>query len=378
MSVTYIKDQTKYLLWGKAAGRCQYAGCNRRIDLNSVTKAEFNTAYIAHIVAVSPNGPRGDEVLSDKLKDDISNLMLLCDQCHRLIDKAEVERHTVEVLQRMKKDHEDRVERVTGINREYEAHVILYGANIGNHDSPLRPKIAQEAMLPEFYPSTVGPLELGLGNSSFHDHQDEYWAFEDRQLIEKFHQKITPLKESHPLQNFCVFGLAPQPLLIRFGTLLYDLAKVEVFNNQKEPKTWKWPTGDGPMDFFKLEKPSQLKSNIALVFSLSATINDERIHKALGHECSIWKVTIDNPNNDFLKFRNHLSQFRTICRKVLNEIKSAHGEEAVINVFPTMLPSTAIEFGRVWYPKSDLPLVIYDQNRTRGGFIRTIEIGNKR
>jgi len=38
--------------------------------------------------------------------------------------------------------------------------------------------------------------------------------------------------------------------------------------------------------------------------------------------------------------------------------------------------STAVEVGRIWMPKADLPLVIYDQNRALGGLAKTFEIGH--
>jgi hypothetical protein len=61
MSISKIPERTKLLLWGKAGGRCEYDGCNEPLWLDSVTKFEFNAAYIAHIVADKPSGPRGDE-----------------------------------------------------------------------------------------------------------------------------------------------------------------------------------------------------------------------------------------------------------------------------------------------------------------------------
>lgn len=77
-----------------------------------------------------------------------------------------------------------------------------------------------------------------------------------------------------------------------------------------------------------------------------------------------------------MKFKNHLSEFRIKCRHVLDKIKQVHGQSAEISVFPAMLPATAIELGRIWYPKADLPLKIYDQNSSRGGFIETITINH--
>src|SRR5207247_537409 len=93
MSVSYIPEKVKIRLWGKAAGRCEYDGCNKPLWLDEVTKAEFNTAYIAHIVADSPDGPRGDPIRSEKLKCDLRNLMLLCDPHHRLVDKEDLSGH---------------------------------------------------------------------------------------------------------------------------------------------------------------------------------------------------------------------------------------------------------------------------------------------
>ncbi|WP_367171484.1 hypothetical protein [uncultured Aureimonas sp.] len=36
--------------------------------------------------------------------------------------------------------------------------------------------------------------------------------------------------------------------------------------------------------------------------------------------------------------------------------------------------SAAVDVGRVWMPKADLPMRIYDQNKGLGGFIPTILI----
>lgn len=57
MSVSYIPDNVRFRLWGKAAGRCEYEGCNERMWLDELTQFEFNVAYIAHIIADSPKGP---------------------------------------------------------------------------------------------------------------------------------------------------------------------------------------------------------------------------------------------------------------------------------------------------------------------------------
>ena len=52
---------------------------------------------------------------SEQLKSELSNLMLLCDEHHRLIDKIDVAGHPEERLLGMKAAHERRMELLTGI-----------------------------------------------------------------------------------------------------------------------------------------------------------------------------------------------------------------------------------------------------------------------
>lgn len=78
---------------------------------------KYNKAYIAHIVADSLDGPRGDPERSEKLANEISNLMLLCDPHHTLIDK-DVANHPEDRLVEMKRKHEERIARITAIAPE--------------------------------------------------------------------------------------------------------------------------------------------------------------------------------------------------------------------------------------------------------------------
>jgi len=115
---------------------------------------------------------------------------------------------------------------------------------------------------------------------------------------------------------------------------------------------------------------------VALNISLSASIEKDRITKVFGSQnYSEWKLTVDSPNNDFLKSRNQLISFRHEFRQLLNQIKAKHGEKAEIHIFPAIPTSIAIEIGRIRQPKADLPYIVYDQNNKQGGFVRTLEIG---
>ena len=369
MSVSSIPQEVRTRLWGKAAGRCQYRGCNKPLWVDELTKAEFNSSYLAHIIADSPKGPRGDIELSEKLAKEISNIMLLCDVHHRLIDKKDVDGHSVELLKEMKDEHEKRIALITKMDVSRKSHVVLFGTNIGSHKSPLNPDEIYPALKKENrYPANEFSISLNLDNSSFKDEDTFFWELESRNLQIQFKEKIVPLLSSHDVKHISLFGLAPQPLLIKLGTMFSDIPIVDVFQRQREPdSTWIWPEEDAKAEYI-IKKPSEFKEKIALIVSLSATISEDRILKVLGENTSIWTLTMATPSNDFLKSKKQLSEFRKVFRELLNEIKYRHGEENDINIFPAAPVAINVEIGRVWMPKADLPLKIYDQNRKTNGF----------
>lgn len=377
MSVSYIPERVKVRLWGKAGGRCQYEGCNTRLWLDSLTQVEFNAAYIAHIIADQPGGPRGDLKLSELLKSDITNLMLMCDKHHRLIDREDVPGHPVERLKAMKVLHEKRIDAVTDIALDKQSHVILYGANIGAQSSPLSLREAALGMLPERYPASQQPVLLSLGNSSFEDRTPEFWQFEGMQIQNMFAQHIRPRIKSGEITHLSVFALAPQPLLMLFGSELSNIPFADVYQRRKEPQTWKWEDDPLSFDFTIIEPANPKTGDAALVFALSATVTDERVTSVLGSEIPIWKVTIPKPDNDFVRSRVQAEAFRKLMRTLLDKIKATHSEKATIHVFPAMPVSLAVDFGRVLNAKSDLPLVVYDQNMKLGGFVKALSINTR-
>jgi hypothetical protein len=121
---------------------------------------------------------------------------------------------------------------------------------------------------------------------------------------------------------------------------------------------------------------NKTRKKVALILSISALIDDADVFNVLGEDISIWKITIKNPNNDCIRNKSHLLAFRSIFRQTLHDIKTAHGSNITVNLFPAVPVSLAVEMGRVWMPKADLPIIIYDRNRGKClPFIKTIAIG---
>jgi hypothetical protein len=371
VSHTSVPDHVRCRLWGRAGGRCQYPGCNRPLWADDVTKAEFNVAYVAHIVADKPGGPRGDPVRSPQLAGELSNLMLLCDPHHRLIDKGDPDGHPEDRLLRMKGEHEDRIVRVTGVARDHRSEVLLYGANIGDKVKLPTFRQAAEAMLPEWYPARDRAAELSLVNSWKKDSEKDYWAIEEDNLRRAFQSELRPLVRAAGA-HLSVFAIAPQPLLLLLGRLLGDLPEVEVYQLHREPITWNWLGDAEPQQTLIVEPPPAPGSGPpALVLSLSGSVAGERIDAVLP-DANIWRVTIPVPNNDYLKTRAQLGEFRERLRRLLDQIKLAHGAGGPLHVFPAAPVAACVELGRIIMPNADLPLRLYEESE--GRFRRVLDI----
>ncbi|KPK90621.1 MAG: hypothetical protein AMJ88_15725 [Anaerolineae bacterium SM23_ 63] len=358
------------MLWGRASGRCEF--CNNPVSFHTMTKEDVNLGEAAHIIGFSEDGPRGEESLSKEVAKEISNLMLLCGVCHKTIDTNKAN-YPAGILQPIKEAHERRIEIVSGIDPEKQSHILLYGANVGDHSSALSYRKAAWAMIPDWYPAYKNAISLGLVNSSFRDRDSDFWRIESVHLQNMVKQQVRPRLANGGVEHFSIFGFAPQPLLILLGYLLSDIPAAEVYQLHREPQNWRWQ--EHPDNFkYIVKEPGTINGDPALVLSLSAKITDDRIKAALCDEVTIWRVTVPEPNNDFLKSRRQLQQFRKTMRELLDRIKARHGENAVIHVFPAVPVAIAVEFGRIIMPKADLPLCIYDQNRKLGGFVKALMI----
>jgi hypothetical protein len=282
--------------------------------------------------------------------------------------------HTVARLQAMKQQHEERIELLTAIGADRHSHVLLYGAKIGEHASHLSLKKAAAAMIPDHYPAEHRAFEIGLGRSEVSDAEASYWPAESVQLRRQFASLVRPRLAANEVAHLSIFALAPIPLLIELGRLLSDIPATDVFQLHREPADWKWKHDPVAFKYNVLAPIGVPRKTVALVLALSANVVPSRVEAVLGDDVDIWIVTHDTPGNDYLQSAVQLREFRRTLRDVFDSIKAAHGEDANLHLFPAVPVSAAVEVGRVWMPKADLPFCVYDQNCSTGGFTRTLEI----
>ncbi|MHA3183320.1 SAVED domain-containing protein [Legionella pneumophila] len=367
-----IHPQTEKELWARAAGRCQFDGCNQILYSSPITLEEVNIAEKAHIYSFSINGPRGRGELSRDRINSAENLLLVCSTCHTTIDNKDGKKYPADLLKKWKQEHEQRIGIVTSIPPDKKSHTVFYSGRIGDLRVPIQKMEAFSAMFPERYPVTENPINLSM-QCSLEDNEPEFWQVESDHLRRIFNKLILPLLEDNNPIHFSLFAFAPMPLLIKLGTLFTDKIPVEVYQPKREPKTWKWQAF--PDNFqFVVNEPDNFDKPPVLIISLSASIAPNRVTTLLGDDVTIWELTVNEPflHNDLIQSPAQLAMFRSEVRKLMIQIKQKHGNNTTLHIFPAMPISCAIELGRIRMPKADMPWVIYDQNNRAGKFIEAI------
>jgi hypothetical protein len=104
--------QTTLRLFADSGGYCQRPDCANRLFVDTATN-NVHVAEIAHIIAASAKGPRADVKVSAAEKGSYDNLILLCANCHAIIDKAPGDFPDA-MVRKWKRRHVDRITSLFG------------------------------------------------------------------------------------------------------------------------------------------------------------------------------------------------------------------------------------------------------------------------
>jgi hypothetical protein len=103
---------TTLRLFADSAGYCQRPECPNRLFVDTGTK-NIHIAEMAHIIAAAGSGPRADATVSQADKGSYDNLILLCANCHTIIDKAATD-FPDNVVREWKRKHLQRINALFG------------------------------------------------------------------------------------------------------------------------------------------------------------------------------------------------------------------------------------------------------------------------
>lgn len=369
-----IPERVRAQLWVAAGGRCEFNCCNKQLDRNVLTQQKVFLGQHAHIIADSPNGPRGDKVLSKQLAHDPNNLMLMCAPCHTTIDR-QAEGYDPDLLRRMKKRHEDRIQRLYDIDETKESVAIVLKHPIKQvHVPQFSDRDVHAAILTNSdfcHAPSEKAVQLDYRSRPAREGDSRYWLELVHQMRDEFNRQMHLLSLEGAPTHISVFAFAPMPLNMQLGIFIGNKGEVSMYQWDRKAESWKFrKERELERQFISLDEvPLANGQDLALVISLSGEVNQQAV-KAVVPGLPVVRFGVYTPTpalvEDAEDIRHFRKQFTALMAKIRNQ-----GYRRV-HVFPAMPLSLAVEFGRQLLPAADPKLEIWDIQD--GQFVRTLEL----
>lgn len=366
-----ISEKTAQKVWADAGARCMFHGCSK--DLSEIplwTKAA-RVGYLAHIVASDPAGPRGSQADSHRLSDCPDNIMLMCDEHHRLIDSFAPQYYTAEVLNEMRQSHSDTVRYYLDSLSFPHTKAVTLHANLANvptyfHDSELIEAIVatRRAMLP-------GVIHYIRRKSQRDDrHLPGFWhqylrehESHIRQLIAGFDSSSGSITES-----LAVFPLHHIPTLVLAGRVMGEAQAIQVFQYDRVRKTWAWGSQAEahPQGTFSVSLLPQGRASEALItLELTAHVDEEalpaNLKAAVASGDLPWiRVTTSKTGLECISHPEDLDQFAQAARRAI-----VHAQDVMrvqkVHLIAVSPASTVFRFGQMLQAGHHPEYLVYDR-----------------
>jgi hypothetical protein len=379
-----------------AAWRCQFSGCGKNLRSHTTTGARGRFSYFAHIVAASERGPRGDAGLSAHLADDPRNIMLLCDECHRLIDRVSPKKYDTKTLQEMRERSIQEVTRILDALQYPEAVPLVILGNITGQPPQFSERDAEEALWGSKLRASAGRTEriLSFGGVHHDPHSSGYWDTAIRHLrldLPRLQSYINGSLYGESRPKLAVFPLHGTSILILAGRVLGDTSGTHLFQPHRNKvgeiteTRWAWPVDalSPAEDKFKIRKlrdNSGRSKEACLLVSLTFPVGHTRLPLACydGNEFVLptLEVYIDAPSGSAIGHHMDLQLFGKAFDDALRILQDQWRVEKIHLVIGA--PATAcVVAGQKMQARNHANFICHESKGGAGEpFLPTIEISS--
>lgn len=360
-----IKGKESDRLWAASAGRCNI--CGTSLIRDEKTGAKVNLGEKAHIVGITdgPRSPRGTFKLPLAKRNQAENLILLCANHHRVIDK-EPEKWPVERLRVRKRDFEQRIFFLTNMTEDDETLVLrMLGSIHGSKVPDLGQVEARELVLewdrryPRFELSSAEhDIEVNL--RELDEGAAGYWGQVLSAICSKTRQ-IHDLRNRGKAAHVSVFGLARIPALVALGACLGDGSNTKVFHRRNQDG-WGWDS-EAPVPVFETAEveegdPAQ---DVTLLCSVTANVRTDRLPSEIRGGTVFELRPVNLPASPHLMDHpDSLSAFGNAYRQFLAQLEKTHPYAKQLNLAAAVPADVAVVLGQIQTPAITPTLRIFD------------------
>ncbi|MBM7408764.1 ABC-three component system protein [Methanococcus maripaludis] len=237
----HTSEKTVKVLWGRSGSMC--AMCNIGLSPEEGGNS-YHIGEHAHIMGLNNGSARYDPSMTDDERNDVGNLILLCANCHKKIDKNALF-YTPEKLKKIKEEHEKWVKRrlqISDFSFDELGTIVKYIHRTNNSLSTpdlksiaISDKIAKNNLSDDInYSITIGLLKHNVVEKYLKKNIDPEF---NTIIIANFSEKYQELKEKgysddslfYELWNYSS-GNSPEPSIRLAGltllTYLFELCEV--------------------------------------------------------------------------------------------------------------------------------------------------------
>ncbi|WP_230386281.1 SAVED domain-containing protein [Pseudomonas pudica] len=379
-----ISEKTAQKVWADAGARCMFEGCAHDLSEIALWTKAARVGYLAHIVASDPEGPRGSQADSHRLANVPDNIMLMCDEHHRLIDSFAPQFYTAEILNEMRQSHRDIVRNYLNSLAFPRIKAVTLHANLANvptyfHDSELIEAIVatRRAMEP-------GVVHYVRRRSQRDDrHLPEFWYQYLREHEHHIRELVTGFNSSSGLstENLAIFPLHHIPTLVLAGRVMGEAQAIQVFQYDKVRKTWAWdPKANPPLPgtFNVSPLPAVRADEVLITLELSATLDEDALspefRRAVDSGEIPWiRVTTSKTGADCIGCPEDLEQFSQAARKAIVHAQDVM-RAAKVHLIAISPASTVFRFGQMLQAGHHPEYVVYDRAGRDFQFVPALSI----
>ena len=368
-------------LWVRAGGRCEFHGCNEYLLQDKLTRNEVKLADVAHIVARSKVGPRGNDPMPLNQRNRFSNLFLACLKHHRMIDKKGlVAKYPKELLLRYKQAHEERIRFVTGLGDENETCVIRMIGNIRGHtvsasDEEIRVAVLKSSSRYPRYLGRENHVEIDL-RSLPERNLARYWNDGIERIKDVIDRQLTPAVQKNEIRHVSAFAFARIPFLAYLGYAVGDKLPLDIYQKHRTgSEGWVWPRDKGQQRFtFRKERVGKDKSSVAAMLSLSGQLSVDQLPPYISDDFTVYALSPEDarPGRSLILSKGSVDQFRQTYAALLRDIEGNYPLAKTIHLFSAVPISVAVVLGRELLRNLSPALLIYDVGSS--GFEPTITL----
>lgn len=371
-----VKPDEKLKVWVRSGGRCAF--CNVYLLESELTLRPVLLGEVAHNIAASDTGPRGDATVAAPERNSADNLLLLCGLHHPDSDKrVQLDLLTVDQLRALKAEHERRIREATeSVGRKRTVLLRMQG-HIRGATVDVGLEAATSAVLRSSNRFPELPLsfdrqgvEIDLRHVAGEaTAENAYYQAATARIDEVVNQLLRPAAERGAVPHLSIFAIARLPLLVYLGSRVDDALTVDVFQRHRATESWVWPdpADDDPSFAVRREPPpdsadDHLATEGVLIINASGTIHRSELPESTsGLPAYIVGLEHGTPHTDTVRSRASRDSFEQAIRTMLGQLEQDNKSIRTLHVFAAAPVSVGVTLGRSvgWgiHPR----LVVYDR-----------------